>query len=574
MRSWQRLTVPIMLAAVALAGCAVAPSRDAPRAYDELPQRCLALQGATIDARLIGADTGVGSGPATITEASWEKPTSLAVSERGPTPAARIQPALPAHCKLVGRIAPVNSGSPDILFRVNLPLAWNGRLVQYGGGGFNGVLITGTALAPGQPYDRPAPLARGFVTVGTDSGHQNNPGEPVQRFALDEEALVNFAHASYKKVRDVAVELARRAYGAPPARLYFVGSSEGGREGLVMAQRYPHAFDGVYSRVPVLNWTGLQHAGLRDGLALAGGGWMNRAQAQLVGRAVLAACDALDGLADGIVGDPLACRERFDIDALACGAPGAGPPPDGCLTPAQIAAVRTLMSPLVMPFELAHGVREYPGRGPSGEAIPASGPTGGWGSWWLGETPPDFPPSAPPKNSIAWYYGAGAIQYFYARDPALDVRRYDPREHRERVLYVSRLMDATDPDLSAFAARGGKLILLEYLADYAQSPYAGIRYFETVERRLGAERVAAFARLYAAPNVDHVGTGAPALVDMLDALVQWVERGQAPEALTVVEQSEKPPFSVIRSRPLCRWPEVPRYRGGDPRQAESFVCTR
>ncbi|TSE23494.1 tannase/feruloyl esterase family alpha/beta hydrolase [Tepidimonas aquatica] len=564
----------VLVCVVAQYGWADSPRLDAPRTYNELPQRCEAFRGATIDAGLIGADTGTGSGPATVIEASWEESKSLRVSDGGPTPAARIQPALPAYCRLIGRIAPVNAGSSEILFRVNLPLTWNGRLVQYGGGGFNGVLITGTGLVPGQPYDYPVPLARGFVTVGTDSGHQNKPGEPLQRFALDDEALVNFAHASYKKVRDVAIELVRRAYGAPPERQYFVGSSEGGREGLVMAQRYPDAFDGIYSRVPVLNWTGLQHTGLRDGLALARGGWMNRAHTELVGRAVLAACDALDGLADGIVGDPLACRERFDIDALACGAVGAGTPPHGCLTQSQIAAIRTLMSPLVMPFGLANGVREYPGRGPSGEAIPASGAAGGWVSWWLGEMPPDFPPSAPPKNGIAWYYGAGAIQYFFARDPALDVRKYDPREYRDRVMYISRLMDATDPDLSAFAARGGKLIMFEYMGDYAQSPYAGIQYFEGVERRLGADRVAEFARLYVAPNVDHVGTGAPALVDMLDVLVDWVERGRAPATLTVVEQADKPPFAVIRSRPLCRWPEVPRYRGGDQTKAESFVCTR
>ncbi len=555
---------------VAVAGCGSLGEGARTMAYPDLRETCARLLGQTVPAQLIGADTGAGSGDAVITETAFESARPLAVSERGPTPAARIEPALPPYCKVIGRIAPVRRGAPDILFRVNLPLEWNGRLVQYGGGGFNGVLITGTALVPGQPYDRPTALARGFVTVGTDSGHQTRPGEPVQRFALDDEALVNFAHASYKKVRDVAFEIARRAYGRAPARAYFVGSSEGGREALVMAQRYPAAFDGVFARVPVLNWTGLQHAGLRDGLALASGGWMDRAQTQSVHDAVLAACDELDGLKDGIVADPLGCRQRFDPARLACGAATA---PPRCLTAAQIAAIRTLMSPLVMPFELAHGVREYPGRGPSGEAIPSSGPTGGWGSWWLGESAPDFPPSAPPKNGIAWYYGAGAIQYFYARDPALDVRRYDPAAYRERIMQVSALMDATDPDLSAFAARGGKLIILEYLADYAQSPYAGIQYFESVERRMGAARVAEFARLYAAPNVDHVGTGAPALVDMLEVLVRWVEHGEAPGTLRVLEQEPRAPFAVLRSRPLCRWPQIARYRGGDPDRAESFTCT-
>ncbi|MCS6997449.1 MAG: tannase/feruloyl esterase family alpha/beta hydrolase [Casimicrobiaceae bacterium] len=562
----------VLVAALLLSGGCATLAPDQPPTPIDLPAVCARLNGLTIEAERIGADTGVGSGPATITEAMFEPATLLSVAPRGPTPAARINPALPPHCRVMGRIAPVNRGSPDILFRVNLPLDWNGRLLQYGGGGFNGVLIPATGLVPGQPYDKPTALARGFVTVGTDSGHQNKPNEPVQAFALDEEALINFAHASYKKVRDVAVEIVRRAYGRPPAKLYFAGSSEGGREALVMAQRYPAAFDGVYARVPVINWTGLQHAGLRDGLAVAEGGWMNAEQTRLVHDAVLVACDELDGLRDGIVADPVRCRERFDPATLTCGRPTAGPPPNGCLTEAQVRAIRTLWSPFVMPFPLAHGVTRYPGRGPSGEGIPASGPTGGWGSWWLGEAPPDFPPAAPPKNSIAWYYGAGAIQYFYARDPKLDVRRYDPLAHRERVLHVSALMDGTNPDLSAFHARGGKLILLEYLADYAQSPYAGIEYFESVERLMGKDRVAEFARLYVAPNVDHVGTGAPALVDMLDVLVDWVERGRPPGPLTVLEQEEKEPFRVLRARPLCRWPEVPRYVGGDPNRADSFQC--
>lgn len=568
-----RPTSLFVLGLLALSGCAGLERADSAARHD-LPAACARLNGVTIAAGLIGADTGVGSGAATITEAMFEPATLLSVSPRGPTPAARINPALPPHCRVLGRIAPSRSGAPDILFRVNLPLEWNGRLVQFGGGGFNGVLITGTALVPGQPYDRPTALARGFVTVGTDSGHQNKPNEPVQSFALDEEALVNFAHASYKKVRDVAVEIVRRVHGRVPERLYFVGSSEGGREGLVMAQRYPTAFDGIFSRVPVVNWTLLQHVGLRDGLALLDGGWMNKAQTQLVHERVLARCDELDGLRDGIISDPVACRRAFDPASLLCGSPGAGAPPDACLTPAQVTSIRTLGTTFTMPFPLAHGVREYPGRGPSGEGIPASGPTGGWGAWWLGEAPPDRPPSAPPKNSIAWYYGAGAIQYFYAADPGLDLRRYDPLAHRERILRVSELMDATNPDLSAFASRGGKLIVLEYLADYAQSPYAGIQYFESVEARLGKARTAEFARLYAAPNVDHVGTGAPALVDMLDVLVDWVERGRAPENLTVIEQNSSEPFAVTRSRPLCQWPGVPRYQGGDPARAESFRCTR
>ncbi len=232
--------------------------------------------------------------------------------------------------------------------------------------------------------------------------------------------------------------------------------------------------------------------------------------------------------------------------------------------------MQTLNSPLRLEVELANGLREYPGRGPSGENLASFGPTGGWTAWWLGAAAPALPPQ--PNNSIAWFYGGGAIQYFYARDPAVDLRKYRISDHAARVREVSALMDSTNPDLSVFAARGGKLVMMENMADYAQSPYAGIGYYQSVVGKLGLASVDGFMRLYTVPGVDHVGTGAPANVDMLSALVDWVERGKAPEGLTLVEQSAKAPFAVSRARPLCRWPLVPRYKGGDAASAASFAC--
>ena len=162
-----------------------------------------------------------------------------------------------------------------------------------------------------------------------------------------------------------------------------------------MAQRYPADFDGIFSRVPVISWTGLQHAGLRDGLATRGDGWISPAQTRRVHDAVLAACDAADGLVDGLESDPVGCRQRFDVTQLRC----TGAANDSCLTDPQIKAVQTLHAPLRFGFELANGVREYPGRGPSGEALPSFGPTGGWQAWWLGTAAPAVPPV--PANGIA-----------------------------------------------------------------------------------------------------------------------------------------------------------------------------
>ena len=503
-----------------------------------------------------------------IDAATLQTASQLAVAERGPTPSGRITPANPVFCKVLGHIESVDPKAPPVKFQVNLPVEWNGRSVQYGGGGFNGVLITGLGLPPAYPFDKPSPLARGFVTYGTDSGHESKPGEPPQLFALNDEAFENFAHRAYKKVRDAAVGLMQRAYGKKPDKMYFMGSSEGGREGLTMAQRYPDDFDGIFARVPVINWVGLQHAGTRSGLVTMGDGWINPAQVKLVGDAVRAACDKADGSDDALVQDPVACKAAFKVETLRCADGKSG---DQCLTDAQIKAVDTLHATYKFPFTLANGLDDYPGWGVSGEDTPAIGPTGGWMAWWLGAAPPAQPPA--PNNGIAWIYGAGGIQYVFARDPKLDVTTYKVEDHKARLLEVSSLMDSTDPDLSRFRARGGRLIMLEHMADYAQSPYAGIRYFESVERKLGKAETAEFARLYTAPGVDHVGSGAPANVDMLSALVDWVEKGTAPGDLEVTEQKvEAPSFAVTRAMPLCRWPAWPHYKSGPVTAAASFSC--
>lgn len=543
-----------MWLASVLAGLATVSAAPAATMIEDADSLCRGLAEASDAAR--------------IDSATLQAPSQLIVFERGPTPAGRIAPANPAFCRVLGHIEPTDPKAPPINFEVNLPVEWNGRSVQYGGGGFNGTLITGLGLPPAYPFDMPSPLARGFVTYGTDSGHETKPGEPPQIFALNDEAFENFAHRSYKKVRDAAVALMVRAYGKPPEKMYFMGSSEGGREALTMAQRYPDDFDGILARVPVINWVGLQHAGTRSGLATMGDGWIRPAQVKLVADAVRQACDKADGSDEKLVQDPVGCKAAFKVESLRC---AGGQSDDQCLTDAQIKAVDTLHATYKFPFPLANGLDDYPGWGVSGEDTPSFGPTGGWTAWWLGTAPPAQPPT--PNNGIAWVYGAGGIQYIFARDPKLDVTTYKPEDHKVRVLEVSQLMDSTNPDLRRFRARGGRLIVLEHMADYAQSPYAGIRYFENVERKLGKAETAEFARLYAAPGVDHVGSGAPANVDMLSVLVDWVEKGHAPGDLEVAEQKvEAPAFAVVRALPLCRWPAWPHYKSGPATAASSYSC--
>jgi hypothetical protein len=554
-----RLTaLSVCSTALLLTACATAP-RDPAAACATLLQ--------PIAASAIGLPTkGATIESATLTPAS---PMAANRLPFGPLPdAMAVIPAQPEHCRVIGAIASVDPQAPPIRFQVNLPSDWNRRSVQFGGGGFNGVLITGLNLPPASRPDRPGPLARGYVTYGTDSGHQNAPGVPPQAFAMNDEALINFAHASYKKVRDVAVDLMKRRYGSAPQKLYFVGSSEGGREGLTMAQRYPTDFDGIFSRVPVINWAGLQAAGTRIGQSQLQGGWISPDKVKLVHDAVLATCDARDGLTDGIVSDYEGCKAAFDVTRLRCSA-GAT---TGCLTDGEIRTVQTMHAGVTFNFDLANGVRHYPGFGVSGENNTGTGPVGGWVSWQTGRAAPVTPPNQ--TSSIAWLYGGGAVQYFFARDPNYDLRSYTVDSFPARVREISALMDATNPDLSVFAGRGGKLIMAEQMADYAQSPYAGIQYYKSVVQKLGQPATDRFMRLYVTPGADHVGAGAPSSFDVMDVLSNWVEKGQAPgDLVQTAYKVDLPAISATMSRPMCRYPAFPRYRGtGDVNSADSFTC--
>jgi hypothetical protein len=548
-RSRNAVAVATLIAAIAGPSAAVAQTRVL----------CAALAGRSIDPKLIG----LASGAATITSATIE---------RLPASPATAEPSV-AYCKVLGGIAPRDPAAPPIRFEINLPESWNRKAVQYGGGGFNGVLITGLDPLRDARLETPVPVARGFATWGTDSGHDNAKLAEIQAFALNDEALENFAFAAYKKVRDVAVEIARVHYGEAPRRVYFYGGSEGGREGLTMAQRFPADFDGIVSAVPVINWVGLQAAGARNGIALMGPGWVSPAKVKTLHKAVMEACDARDGLTDGIVSRYASCIGFFDPHKLRC---TDGSDSEACLTDAQIAAVETIRKPYVFPFALANGVTSYPGYNYGGEDQPD-----GMVAWSSGPKPPVYPLPPPAEQSRAWYFGAGAVRYFLAGDAQFDPRQFRPEDHKARIERISTLMDSTDPDLSRFAARGGRLILKENMSDFAQSPFAGVAYYKSVVAKLGQSAVDQFLHFYVTPGANHGGTGVssvdggplPRGIDLLAEIDDWVDRGIAPHALVQVAQEAKPPFTVTASRPMCRYPAWPRYKGeGSPKEAASFAC--
>src|SRR3954454_1695556 len=236
--------------------------------------------------RIPASEIGLPNGGATITSAQ------IATVPADPSNPATTRD----YCKVLGAVAPVDPNAPPVNFEVNLPADWNGKAVQYGGGGLNGVLITGLAPLRDARRDTPVPVARGFATWGTDSGHDNKQLPEPRAFALNDEALVNMAYASYKKTRDVGVRIAAAFYDRAPAKVYYYGGSEGGREALTMAQRFPNDFDGIVSVVPVSNYTGANLMRAKLAQLQRESGWINPAKVKLIHNAVNATCDKLDAL--------------------------------------------------------------------------------------------------------------------------------------------------------------------------------------------------------------------------------------------------------------------------------------
>ncbi|MGV7218907.1 tannase/feruloyl esterase family alpha/beta hydrolase [Bradyrhizobium sp. UFLA05-112] len=554
-------------AAASLALCAIvlSVSGGSSTADEALQGPCASLSGRTIPARLIGLP----SGDATVTSASF-------------TPAAAAKaaaPATPDFCKVTGTIAPIDPAAQLINFQLNLPAAWNGKLLQYGGGGYNGTLVSGLAPLRDAAPDDALPLTRGYATLGTDSGHQAASFAPdrIGKFGLNDEMLTNYGYASYKKVRDVAVALIGALYSKRPARIYYFGGSEGGREGLTMAQRFPADYDGIVSVVPVVQLSMLFQSYIPNNLPQFRGGWLNPAKSETLAKFVANACDELDGLRDGIVSNYLACQPKVNVRALRC--PEGADAGDGCLSDAQIAAVQTVHAPHPFPFPMANGVTTYP-QWLYGNEITPDPQRMTMTRWVMGTAAPTEQLDVA-TVSQHWLYGSNAVRFFLTRNDKFDVRTYRPEDFRARVEEVSKILDSTDPDLSAFFAHGGKLILRENMADLAQSPLAGINYFQSVVARLGEATVEASARLYVSPGSTHTGQGTsvldgsaiPTMVDLLEPLDRWASDGVAPaDALVQTSKEPAPPFTLKAARPMCRYPNYPHYTGGEKAAAESYIC--
>jgi Tannase and feruloyl esterase len=487
--------------------------------------------------------------------------------------------ATPAHCLVSGEIAPVDSSAPPIRFQVALPLAWNGKALGLGGGGFNGTIpaVTSPQYA-GSPTATP-PLARGYAIFASDSGHSEG-GANQGMFMGNDEALANYLGGALKKTRDTAVALIATAYGKAPSRTYFFGGSTGGREALWVAGRWPRDWDGIVAFYPARDLT-VQVLGAQ-GVArafAAPGAFVPPAKRALLFGAAMEACDGLDGVRDGVISNVPGCNARFvparatyQGKTLRC---PDGKDGDGCLSDAQLTALAKMQAPLPIPYRLASGVTAFPGYNAYASDLGIK--TGmnpidqGLLFLGLGTVQPAWP--ARPGMSIHLAYADAFLRYGVVRDPAFDTMSFDPQKPGAYAARLSALskVDSSDADLSPFAARGGKLLILHGQADMAVSVRVTEAYVARLRTRMGPAKADRFLRFYEVPGFSHGASNTfNATWDYLGALENWVEKGRDPGESEVITDVTGVPG---RTRPLCRYPNWPRYKGtGDVNAASSFTC--
>jgi feruloyl esterase len=438
---------------------------------------------------------------------------------------------LPAYCEVKGTLHPASGSNIGVVYR--LPMNWNGKLLGIGGGGWAGN-VTLQAATEG--------LKAHYATAQTDGGHPGTQPWDLE-WNKDPEAVTDFAYRAINRMTIAGKDLIKAYYGRAHQRAYFQGCSTGGRMALMEAQRFPTDYDGIIAGAPVYSLQVQTSAVLRNnGFAKPGAGF-NEAQLKLVNDSVLKACDAKDGLADGLITQPRACS--WTPSVLACKPGQSG---DSCLSKAQVTALDTMYA----------GVRAPDG---SWAQFPLSkGGEAGWGMFISaagGGTTANTGGGLPGLTHLVF----GDRQIDYAKlDPAKDV----PEARRSA---FAKAYEATNPDLSGFFAHGGKLILWHGESDPGPSPVGTLDYAKAVAKG-DANGAAANLRTYLLAGVGHCRGGPGAdIVDMLGALDTWVDKGHAPTTLVATRTDG------AKTRPVCVWPQVPHYKGkGDANDPASYSC--
>lgn len=452
-------------------------------------------------------------------------------------PAGAPVPDLPPFCRVSLTIAPA------INVEVWLPAEWNGRFQAVGGGGYAGNISWG-ALGTA--------LRAGYATTSTDTGH-SSATQPGGSFGLNADGSLNwglitdFASRSLIEMTRKAKALIQAHYAQKPAYSYWNGCSTGGRQGLIQVQRTPDAYDGLLTAAPAINWDRFIPAELWPALAMKeeAGGPIAACKLTAVNNAAVAACDALDGVADGVLENPRQCR--FDPKAIQC---ASGAPSDcNCLTAGEVSAVRKIWD----------GARDTRGR-----------------RLWYGLEPGASFGGLAGTNPFS--ISTDHHRLWIERDPTWDWHTLDYAGFAENFklsrLLFNRVIGSDDPDLKDFRKAGGKVLIWHGWSDQLIFPRGTIDYYERLlEENGGEKKVHKFARLFMAPGVAHCGGGTGPVVsnaDLFQAVVDWVEHDQAPERLTA---SFTQGGQVIRTRPWCLYPKVAVYTGsGSTDDAANFVC--
>ena len=554
----------------AFSGCGGDSAPVVPPASAQVAKTCLELGGMTVSATSIGLPT-----------------TGAAVTSALVVPAAGAGVAAVAeYCKVLGEINPVDSNAPKIKFQVNLPANWNNKAMMFGGGGYNGTIATGVGNVPAGPADKPAPLARGYATFGSDSGHQANAnGSRDGTFGANDEALKNFSSDALKKTRDVAIAIIKARYADTVQKTYFAGGSTGGREALIAVQNWPQDFDGAIVLYPAWNAASLdlQFGRITRELAKPGA-YPNRAKRKVLYDASLAACDSLDGVVDGLVSNVNACNATFNpstatLNGTAIRCVGGTDTGDTCLSDAQIAGFNVTNTPLVLNYTLASGETTYPGFNTWGTdfGIPGASPlqptvlTLSLGTQQpANPMPPVAGTSTPPYGSTFWDQW---VKFFVTRDPTFNSLSLDPQNPgalQARIVELTGIQDLNKSDLSAFQARGGKILMAHGSHDALVSTRATAQYWDRIRNTMGAAKVDSFARYYEIPGYGHaVSSVFNAAWDSLTTLENWVEKGATPPNQLVADTAGVPG----RTRPLCDYPAWAKYKGaGDINSALSYTC--
>jgi feruloyl esterase len=459
---------------------------------------------------------------------------------------------VPAHCRITGTLV------PEIAFEVSLPSRWNGRFYMIGNGG-----LAGEALDdPFRVAQRNSALQVGFAFAQTNTGHDSRK-EPGGSFVLSNpQKAIDYAYRAVHLTAITAKAFTARYYGKPAARSYWNSCSNGGRQGLIEAQRYPQDFDGLVVNAPWVDQTGYTIASMWNQKALSEAP-LTPAKLTLLAQKVMARCDEIDGVKDGLIDDPRKCDFDVRRDVAECPAGTDGP---DCLTASQAEAVMKIYG-----GPQAGGRALFPGYMPGSEApVPAVSGAAPPASAWLGWIVPGEAGGKPANFNLA----ENTMRYLVhvPPQPDYDYSSFDFSRDTSMLAAWGKKADAKDTDLSRFRARGGKLLMTYGWADQVLQPLMGVGYYEQAVARNGP-RTTEFFRLFMVPGMTHCSGGnGTDRFDSMTALINWVEKESAPEVILATHREHN---QVVRSRPLCPYPQVARYLGqGSIDEAASFHCVR